>query len=189
MSVASAGTYTVNLRLSALLSGGQLVIKNAAGVVLSTVNVPSTGGFDTWQTVPTTISLAAGAQTIRVQSTSGVSWGFNWLEIAASPGAALTAKALSTMGAVLSSDLGSALSVYPSSISDKFQLKITNDLTGSVSVEIVDEKGTAQKSFTLQKTNAGRVQYYLSIAELSQGNYSLKVTMNNWSEVKQISKQ
>src|SRR4029078_176178 len=81
VSVASAGTYTVNLRVSALLSGGQLQIKNAAGVVLSTVNVPATGGFDTLQTVPTTITLAAGAQTIRVQSTSGVSWGFNWLEI------------------------------------------------------------------------------------------------------------
>src|SRR5206468_5718419 len=121
-----AGTYTVNLRLSALLSGGQLVIKNAAGSVLSTVNIPSTGGFDTWQTVSTSIALAAGAQTIRVQSSSGIGWGFNWLEIAAAGSTTLTVKAQSTSTTVLSDAAGSALSVYPNAVSDKFQLKINN---------------------------------------------------------------
>jgi len=189
VSAPSAGTYTVNLRLSALLSGGQLQIKNSIGSVLATVNVPATGGFDTWQTVSTTISLAAGAQTIRVQSTSGVSWGFNWMEIAQASSATLAAKAQSTTDAVLSGTASTALSIYPNPVSDKFELEITNDLTGSVNVQVVDTQGQVQKQFSLQKTSQGTTQYYLSIGDLPAANYILKVSMTNWSDSKQIVKQ
>ncbi|SHG02873.1 PKD domain-containing protein, partial [Flavisolibacter ginsengisoli] len=80
-SVPAAGAYTVNLRISTPYTGSQFQISNSSGTVLSTVNVPVTGGFQTWQTVPVTLNLIAGNQTIRLQSVSTTGWNINWLEI------------------------------------------------------------------------------------------------------------
>ena len=79
VNVSSAGSYAINLRVASP-SGGQLQIKDGSGSVLATVSIPNTGGYQSWQTVSANISLAAGVQTIRVQSTSN-GWNFNWLEM------------------------------------------------------------------------------------------------------------
>ncbi len=81
-SAPSTGSYTVSLRLAAPAAGGQLQIKNSAGTVLATVNVPNTGGWQSWQTVTTTINLSAGTQTLRIVSTSpSTGWNINWWEL------------------------------------------------------------------------------------------------------------
>ena len=80
-SVPAAGVYTVNLRLANPYTGSQFQIKNSSGAVLATVNVPVTGGFQAWQTIPVTLTLEAGNQIIRLQSVSTTGWNINWLEI------------------------------------------------------------------------------------------------------------
>jgi hypothetical protein len=50
-------------------------------------------------------------------------------------------------------------------------------------------QGSLQKQFSVAKTEAGASQYYLSIGELASGGYIIKVTMNGWTESKQIIKQ
>ncbi|HEU0109583.1 MAG TPA: carbohydrate-binding protein, partial [Flavisolibacter sp.] len=82
VSVSTSGTFAVNLRVATIYSGSQLQIKKSDGTVLATVNVPTTGGFQTFQTISTNIALAAGSQTIKIQSTSSAGWNFNWFEIA-----------------------------------------------------------------------------------------------------------
>src|SRR5215204_2381658 len=76
----SPGTYTVNLRIATPNTGGQLQIKKSDGTVLATVNLPNTGQYQAWQTIPTTVSLSAGQQVIRVQSSAAPGWNINWLE-------------------------------------------------------------------------------------------------------------
>jgi len=64
--VATAGTYTVSLRLaspSGVTDG--LHIASSSGVNLSgNINVPATGGWQTWTTVTATVTLPAGQQTL-----------------------------------------------------------------------------------------------------------------------------
>jgi Carbohydrate binding module (family 6)/F5/8 type C domain/Abnormal spindle-like microcephaly-assoc'd, ASPM-SPD-2-Hydin len=76
VNVAAAGTYTVSLRVaspSGVTDG--LHIANSAGTNLSgNVNVPATGGWQTWQTVTATVTLPAGQQTLTVDQDNG---GFN----------------------------------------------------------------------------------------------------------------
>jgi hypothetical protein len=68
VNVATAGTYTVSIRLAS--PGGVtdgLHIANAAGSNLSgNVNVPATGGWQTWTTVTASVTLPAGQQTLTV---------------------------------------------------------------------------------------------------------------------------
>jgi endoglucanase len=187
VSVSGAGTYTINLRLATPYTGSQLQIKDASGGVLATVNVPTTGGFQNWQTVSASIGLQAGSQTIRIQSTASAGFNINWLEIVAGSSATLTAQ--STTTAEVLSSATSSLQVYPNPVASTFQLQITNDLTGAVNVQVYDMQGRVAKQFALTKTDAGSSQFYLSIGELPSADYIIKATMNGWTESKQIVKQ
>ena len=181
----AGGTYAINLRV-ATPAGGQLQIKNSAGTVLATVSIPNTGGYQSWQTVSANISLAAGTQTIRVYSTSN-GWNFNWLEVGGSS-AAITSKAESATSVVGPID-SSLVVIYPNPIKSSMQLQVNNDLTGTLTVQVYDMQGRAQKQFALNKTNRGISRFSLSIGELATGNYIIKVTMNKWTQSKQIIKQ
>ena len=80
VNVATAGTYTVGLRLAAptAVTDG-LHIANSAGTNLSgNVNVPATGGWQTWVTAVATVTLPAGTQTLTVDQDSG-GWNINFL--------------------------------------------------------------------------------------------------------------
>jgi hypothetical protein len=81
VNVSTAGSYTINLRIATPNFGAQLQLKNGSGEILSTLTLPTTGGWQTWQTVSTTIALIQGVQTIRLQSASTAGWNINWLEV------------------------------------------------------------------------------------------------------------
>src|ERR1700728_697425 len=80
VNVATAGTYTVGLRIaapSAVADG--LHIDNSAGTNLSgSVSIPATGGYQTWTTITTTVTLPAGTQTLTVDQDNG-GWNINFL--------------------------------------------------------------------------------------------------------------
>jgi len=78
--VATAGTYTVGVRIAAptAVTDG-LHIDNSAGTNLSgSVNIPATGGYQTWTTITTTVTLPAGTQTLTVDQDNG-GWNINFL--------------------------------------------------------------------------------------------------------------
>jgi beta-glucosidase-like glycosyl hydrolase len=80
VNVATAGTYSVALRVSSPYGlTDALHIANAAGTSLTgPVAVPNTGGYETWTTVTASITLPAGQQTLTVdQDTNG--WNFHFM--------------------------------------------------------------------------------------------------------------
>ena len=85
VNVATAGTYTVSLRLaapSAVTDG--LHIANSSGANLSgNINVPATGGWQTWTTVTATVTLPAGQQTLTIDQDNG-GWNIHQLTFASS---------------------------------------------------------------------------------------------------------
>jgi predicted esterase len=188
VNVSASGTYAVNLRVASP-NGGQLQVKNSNGTVLATVNVPATGGWQNWQTVSANISLSGGGQTLRVYSAS-TGWNFNWWEISGGSGT-VSAASVSKAEVVSSTALSTTapLNIYPNPITDKFQLQINNDLTGSVSVQVYDMQGSLQKQFALSKPDVGTSQFYLSIGQLPVATYVIKVTMNGWTESKKVIKK
>jgi Carbohydrate binding module (family 6)/Ricin-type beta-trefoil lectin domain len=73
VNVATAGTYTVSVRLaspSGVTDG--LHIASSSGANLSgNINVPATGGWQTWATVTATVTLPAGQQTLTIDQDNG----------------------------------------------------------------------------------------------------------------------
>ncbi|MBC8060482.1 MAG: family 16 glycosylhydrolase [Clostridiaceae bacterium] len=76
VNVPSAGSYTVQYRVSSPNATGQIQLKNG-NTVLATTNIPNTGGWQNWQTVSSTVNLAAGNQTLRVYANVG-GFNLNW---------------------------------------------------------------------------------------------------------------
>ncbi|MBC3788211.1 carbohydrate-binding protein [Spirosoma utsteinense] len=80
VSTPAAGTYTFKLRVANSWGNGRIDIRNQSGAVLSSVDVPRTGGWQSWSTLTTTATLPAGSQIIRIFSVRGA-WNFNWMDI------------------------------------------------------------------------------------------------------------
>jgi hypothetical protein len=82
VNVASAGTYTATFRVASLGQGGTFHLTMNGQNVTGSLTVPDTGGWQTWQTLSTTVTLSAGIQTARlVMDTMGVNavGNFDWM--------------------------------------------------------------------------------------------------------------
>lgn len=78
--IATAGTYTFGFRVANSYGNGNIQIKTGSGAILGQVNIPQTGGWNTYTTVRTTATLAAGSQVLRIYANRGA-FNFNWFEI------------------------------------------------------------------------------------------------------------
>ena len=78
VNVATAGTHTVSFRVAAPSAATDAFhLSNASGTSLSgTVNVPATGGWQTWTTVTANVTLPAGVQTLALHQDNG-GWNIN----------------------------------------------------------------------------------------------------------------
>jgi hypothetical protein len=91
VNVATAGTYTVSFLVAApaaVTDGFHL--SNSSGTSLSgNINVPATGGYQTWTTVTATVTLPAGTQTLTLnQDTAG--WNIDSMAFALSSSSGFT---------------------------------------------------------------------------------------------------
>src|SRR6185312_14485254 len=71
VNVASAGTYTVTLRVASSGGGSLHVGFNNASHVWQSVTVPNTGGWQSWTNVSFTATLGAGIQQMTLMSDGG----------------------------------------------------------------------------------------------------------------------
>src|ERR1700678_459722 len=85
INVATAGTYTVGVRLASPSGvSDALHIDNSAGTNLSgSIAVPATGGYQDWTTVNATVTLPAGTQTLTVDQ-DNAGWNINYLNFTTS---------------------------------------------------------------------------------------------------------
>jgi endoglucanase len=185
-----SGTYTFTFRVASGATGAQFKVKNSSGTVLATVNVPNTGGYQTWKDVTASINLPAGSQTITLSSTAIPRWNINYFTFSVS--GSVTANALGDESLAVVNDEVSAtatgVAVVPNPFTDRFVLRVSNTLTGLMNVQLIDPSGVVRKSFKVTKGAAGTVQTYLSAGTLPAGNYFIKVQIGTWTETKQAVK-
>ncbi|MCU4675962.1 cellulase family glycosylhydrolase [Catenovulum sp. 2E275] len=78
VNITEAGDYTVEFRF-ATETGSQGFVMSLDGNEIATVSVPSTGGWQTWQSVSQTITIeTTGDQTLKLEAIDD-EWNFNWM--------------------------------------------------------------------------------------------------------------
>jgi hypothetical protein len=84
VNVPKTGKYTVSLRVSSPDGApGAVQLKNGSSV-LSTLDIPNTGGWQNWKTVTREVNLNAGDQILRLAAVSS-GWNVNWIEFTENP--------------------------------------------------------------------------------------------------------
>ena len=86
MTIPSAGTYSIDVRVASNGAGGTFHIEANGADMTGPMTVPNTGGWQVWRTITKSgVSLAAGQQTLRVvmdaNGASGSVGNFNWFTI------------------------------------------------------------------------------------------------------------
>ncbi|MCE7058535.1 carbohydrate-binding protein [Dyadobacter sp. CY343] len=80
VNVPAAGPYAFNLRVASAQGNGLFEIKNESGNVLGAVNIPWTGGWQSYATFSDTLNLPAGHQVLRLYANRG-GFNFNWFDV------------------------------------------------------------------------------------------------------------
>ncbi|QDK79723.1 carbohydrate-binding protein [Spirosoma sp. KCTC 42546] len=84
VAVASSGIYSFKFRVAnGWGDGAKFELRKTDGTVLTSVDVPRTGGLQNWQTLGATAHLTAGSQKLRLYVVKG-NWNLNWFEAATS---------------------------------------------------------------------------------------------------------
>jgi hypothetical protein len=84
VNVAAAGSYIVDVRVAALGAGGTFHLEMNGINVTGAMTIPDTGGWQSWQTMTRTVTLAAGAQKARlVMDTTGANavGNIDWIRV------------------------------------------------------------------------------------------------------------
>lgn len=82
--VATAGYFAIDYRAASLNGGGQIQVKDVNGNVLSTTDIPVTGGWQAWTTISSTaFNLPQGNNRLRIYASAG-GFNLNWLQFKSS---------------------------------------------------------------------------------------------------------
>ncbi|MBC8034483.1 MAG: carbohydrate-binding protein [Chitinophagaceae bacterium] len=135
VNVATTGSYSIRLRLAAIASGAKIQLRKGDGTVLGTVDVPVTGGYQSWINVTTQVSLTAGSQTIRLFSLTSVNWNINWMNFSAAPVAPLAPAQNVNMPVTA---ISTRIEAESYSTMNGVQKEFTNDVNGGINLGYID---------------------------------------------------
>lgn len=81
VNIPTSGSYKVEYRVASQNGGGALKLEAQGGAQqFGQLSLPSTGGWQTWQTVEHTVQLNAGTQNLAIAVVNG-GWNLNWIKI------------------------------------------------------------------------------------------------------------
>jgi hypothetical protein len=193
ITASTAGQYKLDFRVAAVSSGAALQLW-ANGNNLGTLGVPQTGGSQVWNTASITVTLPAGKQTVRVVATASPVCNVNWLQVTkATTTTAVEGDAVNRSAAFMSSDsttaaaIGGEFNLFPNPVHDQVTLRLNNDQTGNMLVQITDAFGATRASYSFSKT-ASFMQVNLATSNLPAGIYFVRIQVGNKGLVKKIVK-
>ena len=175
VNVAAAGTYTVSFRVATPNSGASFQLRTSAGTVLATMSVPSTGNFQTWETISTKVVLPAGVQVLQIYSDAAPEWNINWMQfVSAASAPSVVAQAIpgkieaestfdsSGVAAQPTTDVGGGLNVGWIDLGDWMDYEVNVATAGTYTVSFRVATPNSGAGFQL-RTSTGTVLATMSV--------------------------
>jgi beta-glucanase (GH16 family) len=173
ITIPATGSYRLEYRVASP-SGGRLSQDlNGGAIVLGAVNVPATGGWQTWTTISQTVNINAGTYNFGIFAATG-GWNINWWRITQLSTSGATFETPVVMNEIRREKPG-VLTLYPNPATS--ELNIQSDDTESV-IKIVNSYGA---EVFRGKVGDGK----LDISQLPNGIY----TISTATEVKRFIKK
>ena len=157
--ISDSGHYNLNVRTAAQSDAGKVefeLFNNATTESISLIDLPVTGGWQSWQTTISQVVLNAGIYTLRMKVLAA-GFNLNWFEFE-------FVNSLSTKNNTLGT-----LAIYPNPIAKNFQIKLSN-LHTIKDLKIIDINGRLMKKL---KVNLKRPDSAYNLSNLKAGIYFL----------------
>ncbi|KXX71287.1 hypothetical protein AVL50_09535 [Flammeovirga sp. SJP92] len=168
---------SIAVRASSQTNGGSIEVRlgSASGTLIGTVNIGSTGNWNSWQTSTASISSTNGTHDVYLVFKGGSGYLFNldWLEFSTSSSSSREGN-LSLMENFLSPEIR----IYPNPVTDILNIKNAE----GTDVKIYNTSG----SLIYKKRNSGSV---INISNLEDGILIIHVTDNSVTKVFKVIKQ
>ena len=159
--VPSDADFTFEYRVASTIGGTielRQVDQPATPVLIHTVAVPNTGGWQTWKSVFASGSLTQGPHVLRVYIKQA-QFNFNWFKI-------------SFVSGVNNINGSKNLEVFPNPVRDLINLK-TEGLFGSFTVNIINQQGAVVKQFPITLGEGSPDQ--INVSNLPDGFYIFSI--------------
>ncbi len=198
ITVPSAGTYSFVWRYS---NGGANVSTTARLLVngstaVTSVSFPKTNSWTAWTTTAAvTATLAAGTNTVRIETTSSTEFAIiDWVEVTGNgPSAGACSASLQSTVAYKEEDsyttVNEAARVYPNPTVNTSNISFYNKQETRVAVRLFDANGALVNTITNKLYPAGQHQLTVDCSKLVQAVYFIRVERNGKSETLRIIKQ
>lgn len=148
--------YTVYFRLSANSSTNLELREN--NVTIQTLQVPTTGGWQSWKTLQTDINLTSGKHKLRVYTSKGL-FNLNWIE--------LTKAGQATQ---VSEIHDQNIRLYPNPVKDKLTIE-SNFQSGKTDISVLNLTGNVIFTKTFPESST---TFEIDFSSLKSGSYIVK---------------
>ncbi|TWV94325.1 InlB B-repeat-containing protein [Chitinophaga pinensis] len=199
ITVPAAGTYSFVWRYA---NGGANVSTTARLLVngntaISALSFPKTSAWTSWTTTgAVTATLAAGTNTVRIETTSATEFAIiDWLEVTGNSPAAgtcgstllnsLSYKATTAATTVINE----AAKVYPNPVMNNATISFYNQKETRVAVKVFDANGALINNVSNQLYPAGHNQINVDCSRLVKAVYFIRVERNGNNETLRVIKQ
>ena len=155
--VSDDGNYNLNVRTAAQWDTGKIEFQLTNGAVtqsISVLDLPVTGGWQSWQTTTTETVLNAGVYSLKMKVLES-GFNMNWFEF----------KFISSLG--LENPKKNRATLYPNPISEEFQINLNNQQKVR-SLKIIDVNGRIVKKLDPNLSN-----HIYQLSNLKSGIYFL----------------
>jgi endoglucanase len=172
--ISESGNYNLNCRTAAQSDTGRIefeLINNQEIQSISIIDLPITGGWQSWQTTSTQTVLNAGIYTLKMKVLKA-GFNLNWFEFE-------YASSLSTQK--LQKD---TCMLFPNPISEKFEIRFSNQ-QDIMSLKLIDMSGRIVKSIEPKASNSTysisnlKAGIYFLILETTLGIFQKKLIKNH----------
>jgi Tol biopolymer transport system component len=173
INVGSSSTYSVSLRVATAQAGGRVRVE-INGASVGTVNIPNTGGWQTWQTVSfTSSSISSGQKVLRLFFEVG-NFNLNHITFSSGGGGRMITSTLETTEDDVTPETSKIL-CYPNPVRDITTVKVEVSKPGRTEVSLL---GVTGKKVNIYEGDlaVGSHEFQYDARNLKPGFYLLNVS-------------
>ena len=171
--IANTGNYDLNIRSAAQWNSGKIefqLLNNGTEQSISIVDLPVTGGWQSWQTSSVSTTLNAGVYVLKMKVLTG-GFNLNWFEF----------EFVNSLG--VATFIKNTMAVFPNPVLEKFKIKLNNQQSIK-NIRIVDVNGRIVKNIQpkeqdrMYEVSSLKPGVYFLLLDTKYGSYQRKLIKN-----------
>ena len=171
--IENTGNYDLNIRSAAQWNSGKVefqLLNNGTEQSISIVDLPVTGGWQSWQTSSVSTTLNAGVYVLKMKVLTG-GFNLNWFEF----------EFVNSLG--VATFIKNTMAVFPNPVLEKFKIKLNNQQSIK-NIRIIDVNGRIVKNIQpkeqdrMYEVSSLKPGVYFLLLDTNYGSYQRKLIKN-----------